>query len=84
MISRSIRSVFRILTVGVLLLAGAACQQPAPDFDVIVRGGTIYDGSGDTPYRGDVAIEGERIVAVAGAGGPAGRESRSGRRRRRG
>ena len=33
-------------------------------YDLIIRGGTIVDGSGAAPYRGDVAIKGDRIVAV--------------------
>ena len=37
--------------------------------DLIVRGGTIVDGTGSEPFVGDVAIEGGRIVAVAPAGG---------------
>ena len=34
------------------------------DYDVVVRNGLIYDGSGGPPYRGDVAIVGDRIAAV--------------------
>lgn len=34
------------------------------DHDIVLRGGTIYDGTGGTPYRGDVAISGDRIAAV--------------------
>jgi N-acyl-D-amino-acid deacylase len=45
------------------LLAGGA-QAPA-DYDTVIRGGTIYDGSGGAPYVGDVAIEGDRIAVVA-------------------
>ncbi|MCP5093649.1 MAG: D-aminoacylase [Gammaproteobacteria bacterium] len=41
----------------------AACSSPTP-YDVILRGGTIYDGSGDQPYVGDVAILGDMIAAV--------------------
>ena len=41
---------------------------PMPVYDVIIRGGTIYDGSGGAPYVGDVLVNGDRIVAV---GGPA-------------
>ena len=48
-----------------LLLAGCAAVPEAPAYDTIVRGGTIYDGSGGAPYTGDVAIRGDRIVAVA-------------------
>ena len=32
--------------------------------DVVIRGGTIYDGSGGTPFAGDLAIDGDRIVKV--------------------
>lgn len=34
------------------------------EYDLILRGGTIYDGSGAAPYEGDVAIRGDRIAAV--------------------
>ncbi len=49
-----------------LLILGAllgACSQ-APDHDLILRGGTIYNGSGGDPYIGDVAIDGDMIVAL--------------------
>src|SRR5256714_15606907 len=32
--------------------------------DVVIRGGTVYDGEGGTPYAADVAIDGDRIAAV--------------------
>ncbi len=32
--------------------------------DLLIRNGTIVDGTGAPPVRGDVAIEGDRIVAV--------------------
>src|SRR5205809_6332866 len=35
-----------------------------PPYDVIIKNGTIYDGSGDAPYVGDVGISGDRIVYV--------------------
>src|SRR5688572_4790277 len=37
-------------------------------YDVILRGGSIYDGSGEKPYAGDVAIRGERIAALGDIG----------------
>lgn len=46
-----------------LLLALASCSEPA-SYDLILRGGTIVDGSGGDRYTGDVAINAERIVAV--------------------
>jgi len=33
-------------------------------YDVVLRGGTIYDGSGGTPYKADVAILNDRIAAI--------------------
>ena len=48
------------LVFGIFL---AACSQ-TPDHDLILRGGTIYDGSGGEPYVGDVAIDGDTIVAL--------------------
>jgi len=42
--------------------------------DLIIRGGTIVDGSGGTPFEGDVAIDGDRIVEVGKVAGEAKRE----------
>ena len=47
------------------LLAVPSVGVAAPQYDVIVRGGTIYDGSGGAPYQGDVAVKGDRIAAIA-------------------
>ena len=38
-------------------------QSPA-DFDVIIRGGTVYDGTGAEPRQADVAIRGDRIAGI--------------------
>jgi N-acyl-D-amino-acid deacylase len=38
--------------------------QKGQPFDIVIRNGTIYDGSGGAPFVGDVAIRGDRIVAV--------------------
>ncbi|WP_447930247.1 N-acyl-D-amino-acid deacylase family protein [Sphingopyxis fribergensis] len=53
---------FVLLCGSMLLSASAAAQAPA--YDLIIRGGTIYDGSGKPPVVGDVAIKDDRIVAV--------------------
>ena len=51
-----------------LATMGAAAP---PSYDLIIRGGTIYDGTGSRPYVGDVAIKGDRIVAVGAVLGTA-------------
>ncbi|MDQ8755986.1 D-aminoacylase [Sphingosinicella sp. LHD-64] len=49
-----------------LLFTGPSqAQQPASAYDIVIRGGTIYDGRGGAPYAGDVAIADDRIAAVA-------------------
>ena len=48
-----------------LVLAAPALAQDAPAYSLILRGGTIYDGSGGAPFTGDVAIRDDRIAAVA-------------------
>jgi N-acyl-D-aspartate/D-glutamate deacylase len=34
------------------------------DPSLVIRGGTIVDGSGGAPFEGDIAITGDRIVSV--------------------
>ena len=36
----------------------------SPDFDVIIKDGTVYDGTGAEPRRADVAIRGDRIAGI--------------------
>jgi len=63
---------FSGLAVAMLLAACATPAIQAPpeavaaafDHDIIIRGGTIYDGSGGRPYVADIAVQGERISAV--------------------
>jgi N-acyl-D-amino-acid deacylase len=45
------------------LLLNSAAPRPV-SYTVLIRGGTIYDGSGATPYVGDVAIRGDKMVYV--------------------
>jgi len=59
-----------VFTVALCLLpalAAMAAEKPKT-YDLILRGGTIYDGSGGKPYVGDVAVNGDRIAAVGATG----------------
>ena len=42
--------------------------------DIVIRGGTIIDGTGQAAFSGDVAIAGDRVVGVGGKQGPARRD----------
>jgi len=57
----------RIMAVSLSLVALAACSSPTR-YDIVIRNGTIYDGSGSEPVQGDVAINGDTIVAVGDIG----------------
>ena len=58
----------RLINLVGLVLVGfilASCGPGTPDdFDVIIRGGTIYDGSGRAGVVGDVALKADRIVVM--------------------
>jgi N-acyl-D-amino-acid deacylase len=41
----------------------------AEAFDVLIRGGTVYDGTGGPPRRADVGLHGDRIAAVGDLAG---------------
>src|SRR5258708_3613351 len=48
-----------------LAFAGLLCAQ---QYDVVIRGGMVYDGSGSTPVASDIAISGDRIARVGRLG----------------
>jgi N-acyl-D-amino-acid deacylase len=47
----------------------AAMAGEKATYDVLLRGGDVYDGSGKKPRRADVGIRGDRIAAVGDLGG---------------
>ena len=50
------------------LFQAAVVQGAEPaSYDLLIRNGMIYDGSGAEPYAGDVGIKGDRIVYVGPA-----------------
>jgi len=56
------------LTFAILVCCAlAACTSP-DSYDVILRNGTIYDGSGETAYLGDVAFSDDMIAAIGDIG----------------
>jgi len=45
-----------------LLQSSSASAAQAAKYDVLIRNGVIYDGSGGQPYTGDIGIKKDRIV----------------------
>ncbi len=59
---RSFLSSLGATTISTLAVPLVARQADRPD--LVIRGGTIYDGRGGPPLDGDVAITGQRISAM--------------------
>jgi N-acyl-D-amino-acid deacylase len=54
-----------LVLFGVGLSIILACtKKPVQEYDVIIRGGNIYDGSGSPHYVGDVALQKDTIAAI--------------------
>src|SRR6266700_2994646 len=62
---------------GILLLATVACATKHGlatrngDYDLVIKNGDVIDGTGSPARRADVAIKGDRIVAVGAVSGGA-------------
>lgn len=57
-----------ILALSAMLVIPSVCGAQTPSqtasFDVLIKGGTVYDGTGGEPRQADIGIRGDRIVAV--------------------
>ena len=65
------------LRISLLVITLAGCASTPPPvattghYDLLIRNGMVYDGSGAAPRRVDVAVRGDRIVALLSAGSAA-------------
>jgi len=64
---------FLALVLGLSVPSLAACAKP-PAYDVVIRHGTVYDGTGAPGKAGDIAILDDRIAAMGDLSGERGRE----------
>jgi N-acyl-D-amino-acid deacylase len=64
----NLQKILSLALILALTVMANAQGRPGPvsqqQFDVIIRGGTVYDGTGRAPVRADVGIKGDRIAAV--------------------
>jgi N-acyl-D-amino-acid deacylase len=60
--------------LGIVLSSGiTACDAGSPEHDIVIRGGTVYDGLGSAPVVADVAIDDDTVSAIGPAGSLKGR-----------
>lgn len=53
-----------IVTFPILGVAQSRSKSATQSFDVIIKGGTVYDGTGGMPRRADVGIAKDRIAVI--------------------
>ena len=61
----------RLALLGLILIF-TACAAPV-EYDIVLRGGTIYDGTGSPGVVGDIAIDGDTVAAIGDLGRAGGR-----------
>lgn len=64
---RTTQQTLRLALLLALTLAGTGHAEDSTTkagFDLLITGGTVYDGSGGDPFVADVGVEGDRIVAI--------------------
>jgi len=54
----------KILAICTAILTIALSVSAQGDYDIIIKGGMIYDGSGGTPIKADVGIKGDMIAKI--------------------
>ena len=66
--SKKILTVITLVTISVIFIIWYGVQRRAPacrdDFDLVITGGEIIDGSGRAPFRADVGIRDHHIACI--------------------
>jgi len=62
-----------LITLTLITTLAFACT-PAPQHDVVIRHGIVYDGTGAAPKVEDLGIDGDRVVARGDLSGAKGRQ----------
>jgi len=63
------------LAVSSITIPGLRAHQAPPRFDVLIAGGSIVDGTGAPWFKADIALAGDRIVAIGRLEGQPARET---------
>jgi len=72
---KEMRTYFQIALSALLMLvlsfvtfAQGRRETSSQSFDIIIKGGTVYDGTGGPPLKADVGIKGDRVAAIGNLG----------------
>jgi len=57
------------LSAALWVVIATSCSFGGPEFDLIIRGGTVYDGLGGRPFVADIGVTQQKIVAIGDLGG---------------
>ncbi len=60
------------LALALMVVSAAAPPPLQQQYDVLIRGGRVLDGSGNPWYRADLGVSGDRIVAIGNLSGARG------------
>ena len=55
---------WNLVVLAALCAASAAAEPAKTQHDTVIRNGLIFDGSGQPPFKGDIAIDGDRIAYI--------------------
>jgi len=66
---RSSRVALLTPLIAVILSVGTGAARAQEPYDILIKGGRLLDGSGNPWYYADVAVRGDRIVAVGNLAG---------------
>ncbi|HET6880806.1 MAG TPA: D-aminoacylase [Pirellulales bacterium] len=63
-LARLCRSLLTVASFAICSVDAFVAAAAEPVYDLLIRNGRIVDGSGNPWYYGDVAVKGERVVAI--------------------
>ena len=69
----SLASSAAVAAAAALPAAGAGCGRTDYPYDIVIRKGRVYDGSGSPPVTTDIGIKGDKIIRIGDIDAAAGR-----------